>query len=284
MEPSRTLISVEALLPLVEQREVKVLDASWYLPAERRDSYQEFLAARIPGSRFFDIDSIADPDHPCPHMLPSEAQFAEKVEALGISSADQVVIYDTKGLFSAPRAWWMFRAFGHAQVRILSGGLPAWQSAGFATEAGDESGSAATSRFVGDYQPEWVADSQRVRAAIAGGGVLILDARSAARFAGEEEEPRPGVRPGHIPGSQNLHYAQLLGEGGLSLKTNSELQDLFARVGIDRAQSVVATCGSGISACIVALALYELGYAPTAVYDGSWAEWGADPSCPIERG
>lgn len=284
MEPMQTVISASELLPLVERREVKMLDASWYLPAEARHPYQEFLACRIPGSRFFDIERIADRDHSCPHMLPSAEQFSQQVEALGVGSDDRVVIYDCKGLFSAPRAWWMFRVFGHRQVHLLSGGFPAWRSAGFATETGAESVSDAGSRFSAEYRSEWVADKQRVRAGLEASGVLTLDARSPARFAGAEEEPRPGVRPGHMPGSRNLHYAQVLAEGGRSLKSVAELEQLFTEVGLDEADTVITTCGSGISACLLALALHELGRSPTAVYDGSWAEWGADPSSPVEKG
>ncbi len=284
MELSQTMISVEALLPLVQRREVKMLDASWYLPAEARNPYEEFLAARIPGSRFFDIEAIADQSHACPHMLPSVEQFAQQMEALGVASEDQVVIYDGKGLFSAPRAWWMFRVFGHSRVRILSGGLPAWLSAGFETESGDEFASVAPVRFRAEYQREWVANKQRVQSAVDIGGALIFVARSPARFAGEEEEPRPGVRPGHIPDSRNLHYASVLEAGGLNLKAQAELQTLTADVGVDQADAVITTCGSGISACLLALALHEIGYSPVAVYDGSWAEWGSDPSCSVQRG
>lgn len=282
--PAKTIISPSDLADLIERCAVKVLDASWYLPGEARDPHREYLAARIPGSRFFDIDRIADSDHSCPHMLPDARQFARQVESLGVGSDDLVVIYDGKGLFSAPRAWWMFRAFGHDQVRILSGGLPAWQSHGFPVESGEGTQSESDSDFKAEYQPQWVADKERVRAAMGTPDALILDARSAPRFAGEEPEPRPAVRPGHIPGSQNLHYAGVIAEGGQGLKSAAELNRLFAGVGIDQAGSVITTCGSGISACILALALHELGRSPVAVYDGSWAEWGADPACPIEKG
>jgi len=187
-------------------------------------------------------------------------------------------------LFSAPRAWWMFRVFGHSRVRILSGGLPSWLSAGFETESGDDFASAASVRFRAEYQREWVADKQRVQSAVDIGDALIVDARSPGRFAGEEKEPRPGVRPGHIPGSRNLHYASVLEAGGLNLKAQAELQTLMADLSVDQADAIITTCGSGISACLLALALHEIGYSPVAVYDGSWAEWGSDPSCSVQRG
>ncbi|MEK9990059.1 MAG: 3-mercaptopyruvate sulfurtransferase [Halieaceae bacterium] len=284
MARAQTMIAVSELQDLLGRSDVKVLDASWYLPGEPRDPFQEYVAARIPGARFFDIEAIADRNHACPHMLPTAEQFAQQVRVLGVGSDDQVIIYDHKGLFSAPRAWWMFRVFGHAQVRILSGGFPAWRAAGCPVESGETVPSESQPSFAAQYQSHWVADVARVRAAMATGDALILDARSPARFAGEEAEPRPGVRPGHVPTSRNLHYARLVAEGGQGLKPLAELRELFDAVGITDATSVVTTCGSGISACILALALNELGHSNVAVYDGSWAEWGADSDCPIEKG
>ena len=284
MMPLQTMITASELSELRERSDVKVLDASWYLPAEDRNPHQEFADCRIPSSQFFDIDLIADLGHQCPHMLPDARQFEQEVEALGVGSEDVVVIYDRKGLFSAPRAWWMFRVFGHDQVRILVGGFDAWRLAGLPTESGDVAVVDAESRFQANYRSQWVADKQIVQAGINVRGLLTLDARSPARFAGDEPEPRSGVRPGHIPGSKNLHYAELLANSGKWLKSESELKRIFAGVGVDEVDTVITTCGSGISACILALALHEIGLSPTSVYDGSWAEWGADLSCPVQKG
>jgi len=279
-----TMLAVSELEHLLGRSNVKVLDASWYLPGESRDPYQEYVAERIPGSLFFDIDAIADRNHACPHMLPTAEQFAQQVGLLGVGSDDHVIIYDHKGLFSAPRAWWMFRVFGHAKVRILSGGFPAWRAAGLPIESGEPQPREAESSFLAEYQGQWVAEKALVEAAMGRSDTVILDARSPTRFAGEEPEPRPGVRPGHVPTSRNLHYARLIADGGQGLKPIAELRELFDAVGIEDASRVVTTCGSGISACILALALAELGHSTVAVYDGSWAEWGADSACPIEKG
>jgi thiosulfate/3-mercaptopyruvate sulfurtransferase len=217
-------------------------------------------------------------------MLPSEPVFTQSVQALGIGANSRVVVYDGKGLFSAARAWWMFRVFGHDRVQILEGGLPAWIAAGYDTEQGELSVAKPGVGFVAVQQPAWLADVEGVKAALSSGSHIVVDARSASRFAGEEDEPRPGVHPGHIPGSKNLHYAQILSGDPAVLKPLAELEMLFDDVGGGHGQPVVATCGSGISACLLALALHELGRSPVAVYDGSWAEWGSRPDCSVERG
>ena len=284
MNQPSTFISAQALSAKLGRSDVVVLDASWYLPGDQRDPQQEYLDQHIPGARFFDIDAIADPDHNCPHMLPSARDFAESVAALGVGCDTEVVIYDSKGLFSAARAWWMFQVYGHHAVEILTEGLPGWLAAGLAIESGQVTAVHAESKFVPERQSGWLADLESVRLAIEDDRTLVLDARSASRFAGEEAEPRPGVRPGHIPGSVNCHYASLLTGDPTRLKPLVDLEVVLTALGALSAESVITTCGSGISACLLALALRELGRSPVAVYDGSWAEWGGRSDCPIARG
>lgn len=230
-----------------------------------RDAALEFTAAHIPGAVFFDLDAVSDKASPYPHMLSSPEAFEHAMRALGVSCDSEVVVYDSVGMFSAPRLWWMLRVFGHERVRVLDGGLPAWKEAYTCEQGG-------VVPLVGDFKAEYRASLVASKEE-AGRAHQLCDARSAARFAGAKPEPRVGLKSGHIPGACNVHYASLLEQG--KLRTKEELRGIFEQAGITLGEPVVTSCGSGVTACILALALYELGYPDVPVYDGSWAEWGS---------
>lgn len=258
-----------------------VLDASWYLPAQGRNAEAEYQAAHIPGAIRFDIDAMSDETSPLPHMLPRPEVFASRMRELGIGDGMHIIVYDGMGLFSAPRVWWMLRTFGVRDVQILEGGFPAWLASGGKTEDGD--GPRRDRRhFSARLDHGAVADAGDVARALESGSAQVVDARSAPRFRGEEAEPRPGVRPGHMPGARNVHYSALQADG--RLKDADSLRAVFAEAGVDPAKPVITTCGSGVTAAIVALALETLGHPPRALYDGSWSEWGVDPARPVATG
>ncbi len=257
-----------------------VLDASWHMPSAGRSAQAEYLQAHIPRARFFDIEAIRDTQSPYPHMLPSEEACARHFGALGLQPTDEVVVYDSHGLFSAPRAWWMLRAMGHeGAVRVLEGGLPAWRASHLPLASGTES--VVATRYGARLNPELVADWAETLAALSSPHSRVLDARSPARFSGTEKEPRAGLRSGHMPGAVNLHYARLIDPQG-RLLPEAALRDVFAQAAITPEQGVITSCGSGITACILALGLHEIGHGAVRVYDGSWAEWGAREGLPIE--
>jgi thiosulfate/3-mercaptopyruvate sulfurtransferase len=254
-------------------RHVIVVDASWHLPTAKRDARAEFATQHIPGARFYDLDAGADPTSTLPHMLPSAEKFAEDMASLGIGNGSTVVCYDSVGLFSAARLWWMLKTFGHEQVFVLDGGLKAWLAAGFPTEGGLTI-SAVAGHVTGSFDQQQVQSLHGVAAALNSRSAQVLDARSPARFRGEEPEPRPGVKPGHMPSALNVHYATLLNADG-TMKSGADLRAVFESAGVDLSKPIITSCGSGVTAAILILALTELGHADHALYDGSWAEWGA---------
>ena len=269
--PGGPLVSTGWLADRLGDPALRILDASWHLPETGRDARAEYAQGHIPGAEFLDIDAISDPTSPLPHMLPSAADFATAVGGLGIGNDDTVVVYDAGTVHAAARAWWMFRVFGHEKVYVLDGGLGAWRAEGRPLET--RVPTAAPKPYRARRQPELIMDRDAVRDASEHGTAAIVDARGPGRFSGAEPEPRAGLKSGHIPNSRNLHYARLYDESGY-LKPQDALAQLFAEAGVESETSVIATCGSGVTACSLALALERLGHTRWAVYDGSWAEWG----------
>ena len=255
------------------------MDGTWHMPQLQRDARAEFEAAHIPGAVFFDIDAIADRGTTLPHMLPTADEFAAAVGGLGIGNDHRVVVYDVRGVVSAARVWWTFRAFGHDAVAVLDGGLGKWRAEGRPLER--SAPVPARRAFAARLRPELVRDLAAMRANLGSRAAQVLDARSAGRFAGTEPEPRPGLRGGHIPGSLNLPYETLYRADG-TLKPADELREAVAAAGVDLARPVVTTCGSGVTASVLTLVLYLIGRRDVAVYDGSWSEWGSRADTPVE--
>ncbi|MBK1624861.1 3-mercaptopyruvate sulfurtransferase [Afifella marina] len=276
------LVSPKWLNEHLADEKVKVVDASWYLPAHARDAKAEYQAGHIPGAVYFDIDRIADPDTELPHMLPSRETFAQAAGKLGLSEKDTIIVYDGMGCFSAPRVWWTLKTFGATDVRLLDGGLPAWRAAGLPLET--ETPSPPETTFTVRFDRDAVADLERVRNAIVNKNAQVVDARPATRFSGEAAEPRPGLKSGHMPGSFNLPFGALFAEDGKSLAEPGTIRRLFEQAGVDWHRPIITSCGSGVTAAVLSFALATAGKRDVALYDGSWAEWGGRTDTPIERG
>jgi thiosulfate/3-mercaptopyruvate sulfurtransferase len=272
------LVSTDWLAQNLGQADVVVVDASWHMPATGRNGRDEYLAAHIPGARFLDIDEVADRDSKAPHMLPSAADFGRAMEELGVGRSDRIVVYDNSATRNAARGWFMFRHFGADRVAILDGGFQKWLTEGRPTESGLPGFRSA--RFNAVERP---GDTVTLRDVRNGLGVALIDARGRARFEGTEDDPRPGVAAGHIPGARNLPYSELYNPDG-TFKSREELGRLFEAAGADPEKPFVATCGSGVTANALIFAARLLGNRDTRLYDGSWSEWGADPSTPKVKG
>ena len=276
------LTETDELARELDAPDLVIIDASWHMPAENRNAHEEYLAEHIPGAIFFDIDEIADTKSGLPHMLPPPEKFSSRMRSMGIGDGSRLVVYDSTGLFSAARVWWTFRVMGVDDVSVLNGGLPKWKREGLPLESGPARSRTAR-HFTARRNLDLVRDVADIKALLKDRSAEIVDARAADRFAGKAPEPRPGLRSGRIPGSHNLPFAKLLNKDG-TLKTPPEIERLFEEAGVDLSKPVVASCGSGITASVLALGLAEIGHRRAAVYDGSWSEWGADQSLPIETG
>jgi thiosulfate/3-mercaptopyruvate sulfurtransferase len=277
----KTLVSTDWLAQHLKDPDLRILDASWYMPDAGRDAAAEYQAAHIPGARFFDIDEITDHRSNLPHMAPPPEKFISRMRAMGVGDGHQVVIYDGSGLFSAARVWWTFRLMGKVDVAVLDGGLPKWRAEGRETE--DMPPVLRDRHITVSRQNHLVRDVTQVAHAAKLGEAQIVDARSAPRFRGEVPEPRPGLRAGHIPGSRNVPFATLLNGDG-TMKSPPETRTVFEAAGVDLARPIITSCGSGVTAAVLSLALERLGHRNHSLYDGSWAEWGMYDDLGVERG
>lgn len=277
----RTLVSTQWLADHMKDPDLRIIDASYYLPDMGRDAKAEYDASHIPGARFFDIDDVSDSVSDLPHMAPPPEKFMSRMRAMGVGDGHQVVVYDGNGLFSAARVWWLFRLMGKTDIAVLDGGIRKWRHEG--REIEDMPPMVRDRHMTAQRQAHLVKDVTQVAAAAKLGDWQIVDARSAGRFRGEEAEPREGLRSGRIPGSKNVHYATLLNEDG-TMKRSDALRAAFEAGGVDLDKRIITTCGSGVTAAILSLGLELLGHRDWALYDGSWSEWGQFDQLKVEVG
>ena len=277
----KTLVSTDWLANHLKDPDLRVLDGTWFMPSEGRNAKAEYAQAHIPGARFFDIDDISDNRSDLPHMAPPVEKFMSRMRAMGVGDGHQVVVYDAHGLFSAARVWWLFRLMGQENIAVLDGGLPKWQAEGRPTE--DMPPIVRDRHMTVRRQNQMVKDVTQVSSASKLGDYEILDARSPGRFRGDDPEPREGLRSGHIPRSKNVYYRDLLNEDG-TMKTPDDLRTTLNSAGLDMGKPAITSCGSGVTAAIINLALERVGKTDHALYDGSWTEWGAFPTVPVATG
>lgn len=279
---SDNIVSTDWLEAHLGSPDVCIIDASWHMPATRRDAKQEFRDGHIPGAQVFDIDELSDTASTLPHMLPSPEKFSSRMRKLGIGDGKKVIAYDSAGLFSAARAWWMFKVFGHEDVAVLDGGLPKWKAENRPLDDGPAL-PPQERHFTARFRAMMVRDMKQVATALKAGTAQVADARSGTRYRGEEVEPRANVRAGRMPGAHNVHYASLLKPDG-TLKSPAGIEALFRAAGVDLSKPVITSCGSGITAAILSLGLTLIGARDHALYDGSWTEWGGTPDNPVMTG
>ncbi len=277
----KTLVSTDWLAAHRSDPDLRIIDASWYLPDAGRNPKAEYAAAHIPGARFFDIDEITDNRSNLPHMAPPPEKFIARMRAMGIGDGHQVVVYDGAGLFSAARVWWTFRLMGKTDIAVLDGGLPKWLAEG--REVEDMPPVLRDRHMTVSRQHHLVKDVTQVAHAAKLGEAEIIDARGAARFKGEAPEPRPGLRSGHIPGAKNVPFSTLLNADG-TMKPVADLRAVFESAGVNLSKPAITSCGSGVTAAVLSLALERLGHKNHALYDGSWAEWGMYEDLAVEKG
>ena len=277
----KTLVSTQWLAAHLKDPDLRVLDASWYLPDSERDPFAEYQRAHIPGARFFDLDDVSDHRSDLPHMVPSVEKFMSRMRAIGVGDGHQIVVYDGSGLFSAPRVWWLFKLMGQMDIAVLDGGFPKWQAEGHPVE--DLPPILRDRHMMVRRQNHMVKDVTQVSAASKLGESEIVDARSPGRFYGKDPEPRPGLRAGHIPGSKNVFYKDLL-KADDTMKSPDEMRQVFLEAGVDLDKPVITSCGSGVTAAILSLGLTRMGKTDHSLYDGSWSEWGMFPTLPIATG